>query len=156
MPILTGIVISSLENNLQASGNSLMLFIGTFFGYLPAPYVYGALLDLMKDGGKISMFFNMGYSILAVIFLYFCTSLKFRLEKKKEKQKLKNEKVKEEIKKKELLEKRNSVLKAEIENKERMIKPSKFKFSHSSDSSEESEESDDSEEGEDSEESKSS
>ena len=152
MPILTGIVISSLDSNLQASGNSLMLFIGTLFGYLPAPYIYGFFLDLMKDKGKISMSFNMGYSILAVILLFFCTKLKFKLEKKKEKQKLKDEKIKQQMEKEELMLKRGSVIKTDAENNEKGIKPSKFKFTHSSESSEESEESDESD-SEDSEES---
>jgi MFS family permease len=56
MPTLTGIVITSLPQHLRASGNSLQLFIGTLFGYLPAPYIYGALQDLFKDGGRKSMF----------------------------------------------------------------------------------------------------
>ena len=69
MPILTGIIITSLPQHLRASGNSLQLFFGTLFGYLPAPYIYGALQDLFKDGGKKSYFFNMIFLFFCVIFL---------------------------------------------------------------------------------------
>ena len=69
MPILTGIIITSLPQHLRASGNSLQLFFGTLFGYLPAPYIYGALQDLFKDGGKKSYFFNMIFLFFFVIFL---------------------------------------------------------------------------------------
>ena len=145
LPILAGIIISCLDNNLQASGNSFTLFIITFFGYFPSPYIYGAILDLMKDKGKISMIFNMGYSTIAIILMIFCTRLKFKIERKKEKQRLKDEKLKKELEKQELLMKRGSIIKSDKEIDEKGIKASKFKlFGHSSESSEESEESEES------------
>ena len=77
MPTLTGIVITSLPQNLRASGNSFQLFIGTLFGYLPAPYIYGAIEDIFKDGGRKSMFFNMSYFIICVILLGYNRHLKY-------------------------------------------------------------------------------
>ena len=81
MPTLTGIVITSLPQHLRASGNSLQLFIGTLFGYLPAPYIYGALQDLFKDGGRKSMFFNMIYFSVCVILLGFSRHIKYNPQK---------------------------------------------------------------------------
>ena len=77
MPILTGIVITSLPQNLRASGNSLQLFIGTLFGYLPAPYVYGAIQDYFNDGGRRAMFFNMSYFSICVILLGCSRQIKY-------------------------------------------------------------------------------
>ena len=77
MPTLTGIVITSLPQHLRASGNSLQLFIGTLFGYLPAPYVYGAIQDIFKDGGRRSMFFNMIYLSICVVLLGFTKHRKY-------------------------------------------------------------------------------
>ena len=77
MPILTGIVITSLPLNLSASGNSFQLFIGTLFGFLPAPYIYGAIQDIFKDGGRRSMIFNMAYFSICVILLGYNRHLKY-------------------------------------------------------------------------------
>lgn len=76
MPTLTGIVITSLPQNLRASGNSLQLFIGTLFGYLPAPYIYGAIQDFFNDGGRRAMFFNMAYFSICVILLGYSRKIK--------------------------------------------------------------------------------
>ena len=80
MPTLTGIVITSLPQHLRASGNSLQLFIGTLCGYLPAPYIYGALEDLFNDGGRISMIFNMGYFIICIILLGYTRHIKYSIQ----------------------------------------------------------------------------
>ena len=80
MPTLTGIVITSLPQHLRASGNSLQLFIGTLFGYLPAPYIYGALEDLFNDGGRKSMIFNFGYFIFCVILLGYTKHIKYNTQ----------------------------------------------------------------------------
>ena len=77
MPILTGIIITSLPQHLRASGNSLQLFFGTLLGYLPAPYVYGALEDYFDDGGKKSYFSNMVVLFLCVILLGYSRKIKY-------------------------------------------------------------------------------
>ena len=77
MPTLTGIIITSLPQHLRASGNSLQLFVGTLFGYLPAPYIYGAIQDFFDDGGKRSMFFNMAYFSVCVVLLGYSRRQKY-------------------------------------------------------------------------------
>ena len=77
MPILTGIIITSLPQHLRASGNSLQLFFGTLLGYLPAPYIYGALEDYFDDGGKKSYFSNMVVLFLCVILLGYSRKIKY-------------------------------------------------------------------------------
>ena len=79
MPILTGIIITSLKQHLRASGNSLQLFFGTLLGYLPAPYVYGALEDFFDDGGKKSYFSNMIVLFIAVILLGYSRNIKYNM-----------------------------------------------------------------------------
>lgn len=80
MPTLTGIVITSLPQHLRASGNSLQLFIGTLFGYLPAPYIYGAIQDFFKDGGRKAMLFNMAYFSICVILLGYSRQIKYNTQ----------------------------------------------------------------------------
>ena len=80
MPTLTGIVITSLPQHLRASGNSLQLFIGTLFGYLPSPYIYGALQDLFKDGGRKSMVLNMSFLLICIILLGRARHIKYNNE----------------------------------------------------------------------------
>ena len=82
MPILTGIIITSLPQHLRASGNSLQLFFGNLLGYLPAPYIYGALQDLFKDGGKRSYFFNQIFLFISMVLLSQSRRLKY--EKKED------------------------------------------------------------------------
>ena len=77
MPILTGVIITSLPQHLRASGNSLQLFVGTLLGYLPAPYVYGALEDYFDDGGKKSYFSNMIVLFFCVILLGYSRKIKY-------------------------------------------------------------------------------
>ena len=77
MPILIGIIITSLPQHLRASGNSLQLFFGTLLGYLPSPYVYGALEDFFDDGGKKSYFANMIPLFACVILLGYNRKIKY-------------------------------------------------------------------------------
>ena len=77
MPILTGIIITSLPQHLRASGNSIQLFFGTLLGYLPAPYIYGVLADFFDDGGKKSYFSNMVVLFFCVILLGYSRKIKY-------------------------------------------------------------------------------
>ena len=43
MPALTGIIISSAPTNLKTLSNSFAFFCYNIFGYLPAPFLYGAV-----------------------------------------------------------------------------------------------------------------
>ena len=73
VPVLTNVIINSVPKKLEASGNSITNLLSNLLGYLPAPYVYGILNDIIQDKGRISMRFNMWYSILGVIFISLAT-----------------------------------------------------------------------------------
>ena len=76
VPTITGVIIDSLPQNLQAPGNSLNSLICNLFGFLPSPYIYGVLSDIFNDEGKISMIFTMNFSFVGVLFIYL--GMKFR------------------------------------------------------------------------------
>ena len=48
MPIITGMVITSVPNQQRAMANSLTSFIVNSVGMMPAPYIYGLLYDMYK------------------------------------------------------------------------------------------------------------
>jgi len=73
VPVITNVIINSVPKKLEASGNSITNLLSNLLGYLPAPYVYGILNDIIQDKGRISMRFNMWYSILGVIFIALAT-----------------------------------------------------------------------------------
>jgi MFS family permease len=78
VPTLTGVIIDSLPQNLQAPGNSLNSLFCNLFGYLPSPYVYGFLSDVFGDKGKISMIFTMWFSFFGVLFIYLGMKLRYK------------------------------------------------------------------------------
>lgn len=69
VPVLTNVIIDSVPKKLEASGNSITNLLCNLLGYLPAPYVYGILNDIIQDKGRISMKFTMWYSFAGVIFI---------------------------------------------------------------------------------------
>ncbi len=48
-PILTGILLNSVEVSQRPTASSLLIFLQMILGYLPAPYVYGLLMELIPD-----------------------------------------------------------------------------------------------------------
>ena len=44
-PILTGILINSVDPEETATASSVMIFLQMLLGFLPAPYVYGTIVD---------------------------------------------------------------------------------------------------------------
>ena len=48
---MTGIMLSTVDESLKTTANSVANLIYNLFGYLPAPYVYGAVYDL-GDGNN--------------------------------------------------------------------------------------------------------
>ena len=69
VPVLTNVIIDSVPKKLEASGNSITNLLCNLLGYLPAPYIYGILNDIIQDKGRISMKFTMWYSFAGVIFI---------------------------------------------------------------------------------------
>lgn len=54
MPVLTGILVSTAPKSFSAVANSVANMFYNIFGYIPAPFVYGAVTDL--TGGKTSRY----------------------------------------------------------------------------------------------------
>ena len=46
LPILTGIMLSSVQVELRPQANSLSNLVYNLFGYLPAPTIYGIIQDM--------------------------------------------------------------------------------------------------------------
>jgi hypothetical protein len=79
VPPLTGIIISTLPNNLRGSANSVTCFLSNLLGYLPAPSVYGTINETYKASNpKIAFFFIMYYSVTGVIFLFFAVIFRYK------------------------------------------------------------------------------
>lgn len=53
-PILTGILLNSVEAPYRATASSLLIFLVMSLGFLPAPYVYGLLMDVTGDGSEVN------------------------------------------------------------------------------------------------------
>jgi hypothetical protein len=79
VPPLTGIIISTLPNNLRGSANSVTCFLSNLLGYLPAPFVYGTINETYKiSNPKIAFFFIMYYSVSGVLFLFIALIFRYR------------------------------------------------------------------------------
>lgn len=78
LPVITGIIISSLPQSLTGSGNSFTSFVGNLFGYLPAPYIYGLFTDFFHDKGKMGMTFTMWFSFVGVGFIILASTFRYK------------------------------------------------------------------------------
>ena len=77
VPVITGIIISSVPNNLRGVANSFTSFICNLLGYLPAPFIYGIINNTSIDtNNRLAFFIVMNYSFLGVFFL--CLASYFR------------------------------------------------------------------------------
>jgi len=77
IPNIQGIMISSLQPNLRAAGNSLSNILQNSLGFLPAPFVYGVIYEYSKSSQpKLAMIVVLSYSIVGVMFI--CISMIFR------------------------------------------------------------------------------
>ena len=68
-------MISSVPDNLRAVANSFAAIFFNAIGFLPAPFIYGAIIGLIDDkDSNIAMMAVMGYTITGVIYviLAFC------------------------------------------------------------------------------------
>lgn len=79
VPPTIGILISSLSSELRGSANSVTSITSSLFGYLPAPFFYGAIYNHTKEYHKKMAFsIVMYYSFVGVIFISFTTYFKFQ------------------------------------------------------------------------------
>jgi len=46
MPTITGMMLNTVDEHLKTSANSLANMWYNLFGFLPAPYIYGAIADM--------------------------------------------------------------------------------------------------------------
>jgi hypothetical protein len=87
VPNIIGIYISTLPKELRGAGNSVSNTLINAFGYLPAPYVYGAIFDKTKlDTPKLSLAVTVNYCWVGVGLLTFSMILRYRSFNKKENQ----------------------------------------------------------------------
>lgn len=69
IPILQGIMISSLKNDLRASGNSVSNILQNALGFLPAPLVYGFIYERTKNSDPYAaMSITLYYSFVGIFF----------------------------------------------------------------------------------------
>lgn len=64
MPIMTGIMITSVQPHLRMKANALANLIYNLFGFFPAPYIYGIIAnytggDHSRWGLKFTFFINI-------------------------------------------------------------------------------------------------
>ena len=81
MPNLLGIMINSLPSNIRAIGNSFASIFFNVLGFLPAPFLYGAMISLTNSESNLGMLVTMSYS--ATGFLWTLCALGARSKKKK-------------------------------------------------------------------------
>jgi hypothetical protein len=96
LPPITGIIISSLPAEHRGSANSINFFSSNLLGYLPAPFVYGALNDYFKNLSdpmpKLAFICCMYYSFGGFIILTFAVIFR---KKGKKPDELSKEKIEE-------------------------------------------------------------
>ena len=46
MPNLTGMMLNSVEEHLKTSANAISNMVNNVLGFLPSPYIYGAIADI--------------------------------------------------------------------------------------------------------------
>jgi hypothetical protein len=70
VPNIIGIYISSLPIELRGSGNSISATLINAIGHLPAPYIYGAIMDATKnENNKIALIVTLNLCWLGAILL---------------------------------------------------------------------------------------
>ena len=82
LPMLTGVMLSTLKMEMRAAANGLANFAYNILGYFPAPAIYGFVDDL--QGGKkprSGMFVTMYMTGLATFFIFYsyCALFKGRI-----------------------------------------------------------------------------
>jgi len=84
IPNLVGVIISSIPNELRASGNSITNFFTNLIGYLPAPYFYSLIFDSTKDfNSKFAYGLIVNFSLLAFIFIIIAMNFKIKIYNEK-------------------------------------------------------------------------
>lgn len=79
IPILIGILISSLHPDLRAAGNSVSNVVNYLIGWFPAPFFYSLIYERTKDSTpKLAMALTLGYSFFGLVFLILATLFRYK------------------------------------------------------------------------------
>ena len=87
IPPESGIIISSLENNLRGDGFALCNCLLNLIGNFPAAYVYSIISDILynhfnksvEDSLKYAMLISMGYNFVGFIFIIIAGIFRFQI-----------------------------------------------------------------------------
>ena len=72
-------MISSLENNMKSFGNSFANSCISSLGQLPAPYIYGAILNIDKTSRR-AFNFTMLISWLGILFISLTAYFRYKIK----------------------------------------------------------------------------
>jgi MFS family permease len=79
VPILQGIVVSSLPVNLKAAGNGFCNLLIFCIGFSGGPFFYGVLYDHMKDyDKKLPFVLTIGWGTLSLVFGLLCAVFRYK------------------------------------------------------------------------------
>lgn len=67
LPSLTGISITVVPKKLKGQASSLNIILGNLLGYIPAPFLYGLILDNTPNNKKVAMTISLFYSFVGLI-----------------------------------------------------------------------------------------
>lgn len=68
LPCLTGIMLNTVDKELKTTANSIANLCYNLFGYLPSPFVYGAISDIGEGGNdKLSILALMLVPIVCLV-----------------------------------------------------------------------------------------
>ena len=71
LPAMTGIMLATVDDHLKATANALANLFYNLGGYLPAPYVYGAIYELGEgNNSRMAMCTLMFSPIMSVVALF--------------------------------------------------------------------------------------
>lgn len=79
IPNIQGIMISSLNPDLRAAGNSISNIMQNLLGFLPAPFIYGVIYKFSKDyDKKLAFTCTLYYAFVGVIFITLSLYVRFK------------------------------------------------------------------------------
>jgi MFS family permease len=84
VPIITGIIITSVPHDVRSSGNSVSNFMSNLIGYLPAPFIYGFISKFSSETHpRLAMLITMNFSSVGLLFISLAVYFKYQQTKEK-------------------------------------------------------------------------
>lgn len=84
MPNLLGVMIASIPSSMRAIGNSFAAIFFNALGFLPAPFLYGAMISLTNSASNLGMLVTMAYSSTGLLWTLLALCARSRRKKKDE------------------------------------------------------------------------